>query len=644
MSLTRYLDYEIDYDTGVVRFREPILSRDPGLNPQFIVVDFESDQATRKVVNAGGRVGWQSVDGTLRAAATALHDRDVTGTTDIVGADVSVRPLTSTEIRAEIALSRSDRPEVGGNDIRSDATAWLVEADHHTAAIDVLAYARSLGQGFGIGQQNRAERAATKFGLDGRLRLTNTLAATGSVYREDYLDSAARRVAVRAAIEWLRQDTTLRAGVVHVDDRTPLGDTRRSTLAELGGTQRLTDRLEVSAKAEVALGSQDDSIDYPQRLSASARWRAAGWVDLIGGYDLATGSTVQAGTARAGFEVRPWTGARLLANANRQSIDERGTRSYASYGLAQSLPVTSRLTVDASLDANTTFGRFDEGVVLNPDQPVATGGFIGAGDILTEDFVAGTLGASYQSERWSLVGRGELRRGSRTDRWGATLSGIRQLGEGRSAGGRLLATVAEADNGTSTRNIEATAALALRPAASAWSLLNRIDYREDRVGNAVLGGFAPVGGERLTVAGDAASRRLVNSLSANWTPRGRRPGVELGELQLFLGTRYNFERFDDIDVGGFSLLAGADAEFDLSNTVSVGGQANLRTGAGGHARAYSYGPRLTLSPATNTAITLGYNVAGFRDRDFGGARATRDGVFVAARVKFDAASFGGLFD
>ena len=147
--------------------------------------------------------------------------------------------------------------------------------------------------------------------------------------------------------------------MIRVDDRTPAGGTRRSTLVELGGTQRLSERLEVSAEAEVALGGQDDSIDYPQRLAASARWRAADWVDLIGGYELATGGSIDAGTARAGFEVRPWTGARLVANANRQSISERGTRSYASYGLAQSLPITSRLTIDGSLDANSTFGRFD---------------------------------------------------------------------------------------------------------------------------------------------------------------------------------------------------------------------------------------------------------------------------------------------
>ena len=644
-ELHRYLDYEIDYDTGVLRFREPIASRDLGLNPQFIVVDFEADGGARTVVNAGGRAGWTSADGRFAAAATAIHDRDETGATDIAGADARFRPSAATEVRAEFALSRGDRVETTGDAIRGDAVAWLVEAEHHGGTVDLLGYARQVGQGFGIGQQNRSERASRKVGLDGRYRLARDLSLTGSATTEDYLDSPARRIAVRAGLEMTRRSTTLRAGLAHIDDRAPATVSRRSTLVELGARQRVTDRLELDAKVELAPGGQDDSIDHPQRLTAGARWRAREWVDLIGAYELATGGSVDAGDARVGFELRPWSGARIATTANRRSVAELGTRSYAAFGLAQSLPLSDRLTVDASLDANATLGRFERDAILNPDQPVATGGFVGAREALSEDFAAATLGASWRGGRWSLTGRGELRRGSRTDRWGVTLGGIRQLGEGRSVGGRLIATAARGDGGADTRNVEASAAAAIRPAESAWSALDRFDYREDAVNDAVLGERGPVGGERLTVNGDARSRRLVNSLSVNWTPRGRSGGdrLERGELRLFLGARYNLQRYDDLDVFGFSLVAGADAEVSVGDRLSVGGQASARTGTGGRARAYAFGPRVTLSPAKNTAVTVGYNVAGFRDRDFEAARATRDGVFVTARMKFDAGGFGGLF-
>ncbi len=185
--------------------------------------------------------------------------------------------------------------------------------------------------------------------------------------------------------------------------------------------------------------------------------------------------------------------------------------------------------------------------------------------------------------------------------------------------------------------------MAIRPAASAWSVLDRFDYREDSVTNAVAGTLGPVGGERLTVSGDARSRRLVNSLSLNWTPMGHRGGerLERGELHWFLGTRYKFHRYDDLDISGFSLLAGADAEIDVTERLSVGGQASVRTG--GRTSAFAYGLRLTSTPVVGTAMTVGYNVGSFRDRDSEAARATRKGVFVTARIKFEADTRAGLF-
>ena len=41
-------------------------------------------------------------------------------------------------------------------------------------------------------------------------------------------------------------------------------------------------------------------------------------------------------------------------------------------------------------------------------------------------------------------------------------------------------------------------------------------------------------------------------------------------------------------------------------------------------------------------LTVGYNIEGFRDRDFGAARNTDKGVFAAVRMTIDADSFSFL--
>src|SRR3546814_5938271 len=44
------------------------------------------------------------------------------------------------------------------------AKAWLVEAEHHSSNIDVLAYVRTREAGFGADQLNRGEDGTRKFG------------------------------------------------------------------------------------------------------------------------------------------------------------------------------------------------------------------------------------------------------------------------------------------------------------------------------------------------------------------------------------------------------------------------------------------------------------------------------------------------
>ncbi|MFN5823875.1 MAG: hypothetical protein ACK44T_07605, partial [Sphingomonadales bacterium] len=169
-QLMRHIDYDIDYASGTLRFREPILSRSSGLDPQFIIAEYEVDGVGERVNNAGGRVKWQSADQNLQIAATAIHDETDSDKTNLVGADIRYRPVAGTELRAEFAATdgqaraRSATPDAGG------ASALLLEAEHHGPKFDLLGYYRRQSAGFGVGQTNRSELGAEKFGLDTRYR------------------------------------------------------------------------------------------------------------------------------------------------------------------------------------------------------------------------------------------------------------------------------------------------------------------------------------------------------------------------------------------------------------------------------------------------------------------------------------------
>jgi uncharacterized repeat protein (TIGR01451 family) len=645
--LVRHVDYDIDYVAGTLRFREPVLSRSSTLDPQFIIADYEVDGVAQRVTNAGGRATWQNEAKTLRVGATAIHDESEDGKTNLGGVDVRYTPSANTEIRAEFAVT--DNSTKAGSTLPANGTnrAWLIEAEHHSSKFDVLAYAREQQSGFGIGQTNGAENGTRKFGVDGRLRATENLSIVGSAWHEDYLASAAKRTAGKALIEYRTKGVDLRAGLTIANDQLADGRTASSTIAQLGATKRFfSDKLELDAQTELPIGHKGESIDFPARHRLGARYVLNDDVTLIGSYEIAKGKYIDARTARIGFDVKPWTGGRLTTSLNQQSTNEYGPRSYAAYGLAQSLPISKKWTVDLTLDGNKTLGSVDRSRILNPLQPVASGGFVGAGSAteLNEDFTAVTAGATFRDGAWSWTGRAEARSGSLGNRYGLTTAALRQIGEGRAIGGLFSWFTADTKAGPKTETASLALSWANRPDDSRFAFLEKLELRSDKVTGAVAGRPGPIGGVPLTIVGDAKSQRIINSFSLNWSPTTKQDGQYLGrsEVSVFWGSRYVFDRFGADDLKGWSNIVGTDLRFDLSKMIDVGVSGSVRQNPGGRSYAWSGGPTVGIAPFKNGYVSLGYNVVGFSDRDFEDSRYTRSGPFVTLRLKFDQSTLAGL--
>lgn len=640
-ELTRFADYDLDLLAGTISFAAPVLSRDENLNPQFIVIEFETDGAAEGEMNAGVRADWTSDDGKLRIGASAITDAGLTGPggaatrTDIGAVDLLARIGDATELRAELGVSRREGEA---------ATGWLVEAQHQTGTVDVLAYARQIDADYGIGQQNAAEVGRRKLGVDGRVLLSQELSIVGSLWQDESLIDTARRRAAQAQMVLTRQRTDMRIGVAHFTDRLSDGSDASSTVLEAGATQRLFDnKLELSGSTAVALGKAE-SLDLPARHRLGVRYAVTPDVRLVGTYEIADGETLDARQLRGGIEVAPWRGGQVVTTLGEETIGELGTRSFAAFGLSQTLQVTPELMIDATIDGNRTLGGApDPAQVVNPAQPAASGGQL-TGGLLFEDFTALTFGAAWRKDRWSITARGEYRDGEQADRKGLTFGAIRQLGEGSLVGSGLTWTRAETGNGAASEIMDASIAFAHRPAASPVAMLGRLEYRSDRVEDAIAGQAGGAGRTALIVDGDALARRLVASLSTNLSPRGQDDGIEVrrDEYTLFLGARYNFDRFEGTEFAGTMLLAGLDARIGLSDRIEIGASTTVRTSLEDEVTSFAYGPVIGFVPAEGMLITLGYNISGFRDGDFAAARNTDQGIFAAARMMFDTDTFSFL--
>ncbi len=641
-ELVRFTDYDLDLLSGTIRFAAPVLSRDENLNPQFIVIEFEADGNGKAEMNAGVRAEWTSAGGALRIGASAISDAGLEGQngeaqrTDIGAVDLLAKVGDNTEIRAELGVSRREG-EI--------ATGWLVEAQHQTGKVDLIAYARQVDAAYGIGQQNAAERGRRKIGADGRVLLSQNLSFVGSVWQDESLVDTARRRAAQGQFVLTRQSTDLKIGLVRFDDRLANGTSAVSTVLEAGATQRLFDnKLELSAGTAIAL-DKAESVDLPARHRFGVRYAITEDVRLVGTYELSDGDTLKARQLRGGIEVAPWQGGRVVTTLGQETIGENGNRSFAAFGLAQTLQATTSLTLDATLDGSRTIGgNPGSGGIINFAQPPASGGQL-TGGLQFEDFTAATFGVAWRKDLWSIAARGELRDGESADRKGLTFGAIRQLGQGSLVGSGTTWTRATTVGGATTEILDASIAFAHRPDTSPLAMLGRLEFRSDRVTGAVAGEVGGAGRTALTVDGNATSRRLVASLSANLSPRGQDDdGAEVRrhEVSLFVGARHNLDEYEGEEFKGTSVLVGADGRIGIGERFELGASATVRSNVTDGETRFAFGPTLGVVPAKGVLVTIGYNIEGFRDRDFGAARNTDKGVFAAVRLKIDADTFGFL--
>jgi hypothetical protein len=154
--------------------------------------------------------------------------------------------------------------------------------------------------------------------------------------------------------------------------------------------------------------------------------------------------------------------------------------------------------------------------------------------------------------------------------------------------------------------------MALRPLGSAWTILDRLEYR--------------LASEDMD---HSESRRLVNNLHANVKPHHQL------QIALQYGAKYVLETLDDQDYEGFVDLIGLETRYDLTSKWDVGLRGSVLHAWQTGQMEYSTGLCLGHTLFKNTWISAGYNFMGFEDEDFSRANYTAQGPFVQFRMKFD---------
>jgi hypothetical protein len=357
-------------------------------------------------------------------------------------------------------------------------------------------------------------------------------------------------------------------------------------------------------------GDGGQSVDFPDRYKLGADYKLTPQTSLFAEQEYARSEKLAADTTRIGLRTTPWSNGELAASVGSQ-FNNDSERLYGNLGLVQKWQINERWRTDFGLGRTQTI-RSNGVVPLNTNVPLSSGSLIG-------DYTSVFTGFHYNNTVWSANGRVEWRGADTEDRVNLFGGFQRQLDAGRSVAAGVSLYDSETAAGVHTNKSDVRLSYAYRPNDSRWVWFDRLNLITER---------------SMDASSSSLTRKLVNNLHANWVPD------RSIQVALQYGGKYVFDHIDGQDYDGYTDLFGLEVRRNLGKHWDVGVHSSVLHSWNERAMDYGLGASIGYQAFDNAWLSVGYNLLGFKDKDFGSSGYRAQGFFIAIRMKFDQDTFG----
>jgi len=596
-QLSRFIDYNIDYDTGKIFFKAPVPSVDENFNPVYIMIEYEVFDTTTTALNFGGRGAIKLLDKKLEVGASFIHEDAIGKKGELVGIDIKAKLTDKISLKAEVATTNNNN---SGTELSDNA--YLVEVSHTSDKLNGKIYFREQGVDFGLGQQRGSEAGTRKLGATGRYSLTQSFDISTDLMRQYNLTDDTKRDVAEFKTNYRDKKYEAYGGLRHAQDTMANGDTFTSEQLLAGGSVRLLeDKLTLKVQRDQSVGG-NKNIDFPTRTMLGADYIVSQKLSLFASHEILDGAFAETTMTRVGMKSLPWKGGQLTSSLEQQHT-ENGVRVFSVMGLQQLWEVSEKWSLTAGLDRTDT--------IKKPGAYTLNGNV--ASPSTDPDFTAVNFGAGYKEKLWGWTGRIEYRDSKTEDKAGLFTSIYGEVKEGIGIGSALQ--IFDTKTHTSEHVFsDLRFGIVYRPKQSKWTLLDRLDFIIDNM-------------RGTDNAYD--SWRIVNNFNLNYKD-GKKT-----QISLQYGAKYVNDTIDDKDYRGYTDLLGLEGRYDIKKNWDIGVRAKLLHSWNLNQYKYSLGPSLGYTFKKGIWLSLGYNLVGFTDRDFSKADYTAHGIFMNFRIKFD---------
>ncbi|HEV7364632.1 MAG TPA: SdrD B-like domain-containing protein [Gemmatimonadales bacterium] len=597
-GLTRYVDYQIDYATGTLLFKQPVPAADAQGNPVFVVATFEAASGGERKLVAGGRAalnlnpmfGGRSLD-SLRLGITAVNAEQTTDPFRLLGADIRALRLGGLDLGAEVAYAEQ-------GDSTGLATAARAGYGTGSGPLTFGASYMNVGREFTNPSNVALRPGTTELTVRGAFKVgPSTLRASHS-WQDFEVEGISRQSTRVGLIQSFGHKVELDAGVAHRREES-------SVLSPTSGEAQ-------SGEAKLTVKPSDDI-----RVWAEGRHRFSGSGDMAQPDFWGIGSTYKV-TSGVGLEagqrfVSPSTGEHYaVSSVGVRAEVGYGTQAWGSYQLsggssgarnAAVLGLNNRMRLAPGLGMNLMFERrigIDRAGLADP---VRAAPFIQA----EEDYWSAGVGVELLPEQapYRLTARGEYKDGVLQSNRLVSLAGDVTFNSSFSLLSRQEFSQAARPGEPLARRMSSLWGLAFRPAATdRLNALAKFQWSDDR--NPIAGGVLVRNGQE---------QKLIGSADLIWNPL---KGTELG-------TRYALRWTDAVstDATGTPVAlrsradyAGANLRVDLNSWLALRGDGRLLLEHTSGSRRWDAAPSIALRLINGLELQAGYRFGDLRDPDF----------------------------
>jgi uncharacterized repeat protein (TIGR01451 family) len=597
-ALIRFVDYQIDYASGVVLFKQPVPATDADGNPVFIMVTFEAASAAEQRLVAGARAALdvRQLAGdrlrldSLRIGVTAVDAQQAINPYHLVGGDIRLFRLGTVDVAAEVAYAE-----------RGDSTGLATSAK---ASYSLFDGALTIGAGYmHVGHEftnpsNLAlQPGLTEENLRSGLKLGGTELRVEHSREEFALQGVNRQHTRIGVVQRVIGGLQVDAGVANDQVRGAAMTASEVTAADVRAKWGVSSKLQIWTEARRHFSLSGPELS-PELWGVGASYQIAPAVALEASERYVSRPDSQRRYSISTFGMRADMG--------------HGTQGWASYqltgglsgaGNAAVIGLRNRLQLTSDLAVNVLFERRQGVGGASIADPVRALPFL-----QTEgNYWSAGAGLEFlpKNAPYRLSARGEYKDGVLQSTRLATVAGDVAFASSLALLTRQEFSQNALPGAALSRRLSSLWGLALRPARSdRLNMLAKLQWTSDR---------NPLGSGVLVTRGE--ERKLIGAAEVIWTPL---PAVELASRYAVRRTQAARVYADGTPqtLTAWADYIGGRMSIALNPWLSVRSDGRLLVERTTGVTAWDGSPAIALRPVAGLEIATGYRFGNLSDPDF----------------------------